>query len=92
MPVDRGQPTGCREDELCLGDLFYAHLHVEQAVFSLEKADWSLDAAEWCRCLRIDNQVTKVLSRLHAGLRLRLPVASSTCRISPFPIAAGLFF
>ena len=32
----------------------------------------------------------RVLSRLHAGSRLRLPVTSSTCRFRPFPIAAGL--
>ena len=36
------------------------------------------------------HQATNVLNRLHAGLELRLPVTSSTCRFCPFPIATGL--
>ncbi|GFS06286.1 hypothetical protein ElyMa_001219700, partial [Elysia marginata] len=48
------------------------------------------DAVGRCRRLQVDNRATKVLSRLHAGWRLRLPVTSSTCRCSPLPIAAGL--
>jgi hypothetical protein len=30
------------------------------------------------------------LSRLHAGLELRLPVTSFTCRFRPSPVATGL--
>ena len=36
------------------------------------------------------HQTTNILNRLYAGLRLRLPVTSSTCRFHPFPIATGL--
>jgi hypothetical protein len=36
------------------------------------------------------HQATNILNRLHAGLGLRLPVTSSTCRFRPSPIATGL--
>ena len=36
------------------------------------------------------HQATNILNRLYAGLELRLPVSSSTCRVRPFPIATGL--
>ena len=48
-------------------------------------------AAECCCCLRSTDERPVQLSRLHAELRLRLPVPSSTCRFRLFSIAAGLF-
>ena len=47
-------------------------------------------AAGWCCRLRVNIRRPIRLSRLYAGLRLRLPVLYFTCRIRPFPIAAGL--
>ena len=48
-------------------------------------------AAECCCCLRSTDKRPIQLSHLHAELRLRLPVPSSTCRFCLFSITAGLF-
>ena len=60
-------------------------------MLSLEKAAWSFRVLPGDVVIfKVNSQTTNILNRLHAGLELRLPVASSTCRFRPFPIATGL--
>jgi len=62
---------------------------VEQAVLSLKRAAWSFKALPGDAVVSGQHQTTNILNRLHAGLELRLPVTSFTCRFRPLPIAAG---
>lgn len=63
---------------------------MEQAVLSLKRAAWSFGVLPSDVVISGQRQATNIPNRLHAGLRLRLPVTSSTCRFRPFPIATGL--
>ena len=66
---------------------------MEQTVLSLKRAAWSprvLTNAVVVSGQQTSNQYD--LSRLHAELRLRLPVPSSTCHFRIFSITAGFSF
>lgn len=59
-------------------------------MLSLERAAWSFRVLPGDAVVSGQHQTTNILNRLYAGLELRLPVTSSTCRFRPFPIATGL--
>lgn len=59
-------------------------------MLSLERAAWSFRVLPGDAVVSVQHQTTNILNRLYAGLELRLPVTSSTCRFRPFPIATGL--
>ena len=56
-------------------------------MLSLEKAAWSFRVLPGDTGVSGQHQTTNILNRLYAGLELRLPVTSFTCRFRPFPIA-----
>ena len=84
---------GVNGDKLCLGNLFYPPLHVEQAVLSLKRAARSLKMLpSGVVVSRSTARRPKSQAAYMQDCDWRLPVTSSTCRHRPFPIAAGLVF
>ena len=59
-------------------------------MLSLKRAAWSFGVLSSDVVISGQRQATNIPNRLHAGLRLRLPVTSFTCLFRPLPIATGV--
>jgi hypothetical protein len=63
---------------------------MEQAVMSLKRAVWLFRVLLGDVVVSGQHYTTIILNHLHAGLELRLIVASFTCRFGLFPSNTGL--